>query len=222
MSVFKAGIACCLVLLPVCVGAQTFAPTESQKPTLHGKHRIEIGVGFLSEVSASNEVSLHGVTTQSNSDGVLGSLAYTHYPVRDFGIRVNVGVLDADAKVSVIGLETHVESASVVHVLLGVKYQPSRFTIGDALKPYASASIGPYIGSVSNVLAGMTTSTEAFTETTFGSRVGLGMDVFFARVLTLGVGAGYHFVSDFDRRIGSEDNYSGPEFSMSFGVAFGG
>ncbi len=82
--------------------------------------------------------------------------------------------------------------------------------------------MGPYFGSVSDVQAGQTTSTEAFTETTFGSRLGLGLDFFLGRLFTLGVGGGYHFVADFDRRVGPETDYSGPEFSLLFGIGLGG
>ena len=39
--------------------------------------------------------------------------------------------------------------------------------------------------------------------------------------LGLSLGAAYHLVSDFDKRIGSETNYSGPEFGLSLGFIFG-
>jgi hypothetical protein len=179
-------------------------------------------VGFLSEVSASTEVSAGGVTTKSDAGGVAGFLAYTYFLDRDFGISVSAGVLDADAKTSATGFETLVESASVTPLLFGVKYQPSQLTVGEVLRPYASASIGPYIGSASNVRTGATTATESISEAALGSRLGMGIDLFFGKLFTLGAGVGYHLVSDFDHRIGSEKNHSGPEFALSFGVAFGG
>ncbi len=49
-----------------------------------------------------------------------------------------------------------------------------------------------------------------------------GMDVFFGKIFSFGVGFGYHLVTDFEKRIGTETNYSTPEFSLAFGISFGG
>jgi len=68
----------------------------------------------------------------------------------------------------------------------------------------------------------MTTSTETVSETALGARLGLGMDFFLGKLFTFGVGLGYHWVSEFENPIGSEKDYSSPEFSLSFGIAFGG
>jgi outer membrane protein W len=216
---FKAGVVCLLVTFPISVGAQT---ATSPEKALRGKHRVELGIGLLSGVSSSTEVSAGGVTTRSDADGLVGSIAYTYYFSHDFGINVSVGLLGADATTSVSGSEVIVESASVVPLLFGVKYQPSKLTLGNVLRPYASASVGPYFGSASNVRAGAATSTESYSETALGSRLGIGMDLLLGKLLTIGVGIGYHVVSDFENRIGQEKNYSSPEFSLSFGVIFGG
>jgi hypothetical protein len=63
---------------------------------------------------------------------------------------------------------------------------------------------------------------ESYSETAIGSRLGIGLDLILAKRFTLGAGLGYHFVSDFEKRIGSEENHSSPEFSLSFGIVFGG
>lgn len=222
MSVFKTGLLFMLMALPSSAGAQAGITSDNWEHSLQGKHRIELSVGFLSEVSVATEVTSGGVTIKSEASGVAAWIAYTYYFGNDFGVFTRLGVLDADAKTTVTGSTTIVESASVAPLLFGVKYEPSSLSFNADLRPYASLSIGPYIGSASNVRTGATTSTQSFTETALGSRIAVGIDVFIGRFITLDVGAGYHLVSDFKNRIGSEKNYSSPEFFLSFGVIFGG
>jgi outer membrane protein W len=222
MSLFKPLIACVLIVLPVSASAQPATDAEKPKRSLRGKHRIELGIGLLTELRNATEITIAGVTTQSNASGALGFISYTYYFDNSFGFTIGAGVLDADATTSVSGTGAAVESASVVPLLFGVKFQPEKLAAGNALRPYASAAIGPYFGSASNVRAGVTTSTENVSEAVLGARLGIGVDFFLGRLFTFGVGIGYHFVSDFENRIGSESDYSSPEFSLSLGVAFGG
>lgn len=50
----------------------------------------------------------------------------------------------------------------------------------------------------------------------------MGVDVLLSKRFALGLGVGYRLVGDFDRCVGSRDNYSSPEASVSFEVLFGG
>jgi hypothetical protein len=95
------------------------------------------------------------------------------------------------------------------------------FAIGDALRPYVYASLGPYFGFASDVRTGVTAGTESYSGTALGSRVAAGMELSLSRRFTLGLAVGYRLVSDFERRIGAEENYSSPEFSLSLGVVIG-
>ena len=62
---------------------------------------------------------------------------------------------------------------------------------------------------------------ESVTEVALGLRVAAGVDWFASRSTVLGIELGYHFVSDFDERIGSSDDYSGLEVSVGLGFLFG-
>ncbi|KPJ64661.1 hypothetical protein AMJ44_12350 [candidate division WOR-1 bacterium DG_54_3] len=228
MSLFKAVLVISLMVFPISVMGQTLsAPEETESAdrpvsnSLRGKHGIELGVGLLSGVSATNEVSAGGVTTGSEANGLIGSIGYTYWVENDWGITFSVGVSDVDATVTASGLGTFVESATVVPVLFGVKYQPSGLIDSDVVRPYASASAGPYLGSSSEVRTGVTTVVEARSEAALGSRLAIGLDLSPIKWFKLGFAGGYHFVTDFENRIGSEKNYSSPEFSLSFGIVFG-
>jgi len=222
MNTTRMVLACLMLTIPFAGSARGEDASPKSTRTFLNKHRIDLNVSLLSEINATSEVTFAGTTTRGDANGVVGGVAYTYYASRDFGLGVSVGVMDADATTSVTGTGTSVEAASVVPLLFGVKYQPALFTVGEALRPYASISAGPYFGTASNVRSGLTTSTESLTETAIGARFAIGVDFLLGRFVALGVGGGYHLVSDFDNRIGSEKNYSSPEFALSLGFIFGG
>jgi len=228
MSIFRAVIAIILITFPVSVAAQTLTlaeKTETTSPSvsnsLRGKHGIELSIGLLSEISASSEVSAGNVTTKSEANGLMGSIAYNYWLENDLAINVLVGLLDVDATSTVDGSDTFVEFSSVSPMLFGVQFQPFGQAVSDVLRPYFSASVGPYFGHSSNVRTGVNTETESYTETALGSRFGAGADLSLSRLFTLGVGLGYHLVNDFNKRIGAKKNYSSPDFSLSLGIVFG-
>ncbi len=215
----KALIALVAAVLPISARAQTTDSSDSR--SLRGRHGIELSLGFLSEVSAANDVSVGGLTMTSEASGVVGSLAYNYWFADEWALSVSLGVASANASTSVTGSSASVESATVVPMLFGVKYKPIGLAIGDALRPYLYASLGPYFGFASDVRSGANTGVESYSETAVGSRAGLGMDLSLGRNFTLGAAAGFRLVSDFARRIGSETNYSSPEFALSVGVLIG-
>jgi hypothetical protein len=228
MSLFKAVVVIALVVFPISAMGQTLpTPQETESAdrpvsnSLRGKHCIEVTAGLLSEISATQEVTAGNVTTKSEANGFLGSVGYTYWVENDWGITVSAGASDVDATVSTSGSGTFVESATVIPVLFGVKYQPSGLIDSEVMRPYASVSAGPYVGSSSEVRTGVTTVVEARTEAALGSRLVVGVDLSVFKWFKLGFAGGYHFVTDFEKPIGSEKNYSSPEFSLSFGVVFG-
>ena len=86
MSTFKAAIVIPLLAGPFALPAQTIPQPDETAPlsqpaerSLRGKHHIELGVGFMTELSASNQVSIGGVTARSDATGLGRSLAYTHW-----------------------------------------------------------------------------------------------------------------------------------------------
>jgi outer membrane protein W len=228
MSLLRTIIVILIISIPISAMGETLAAnqekgftTHSSTASLKGKHGIELSLGLLSEISSTTEVSMGDVTTKSDANGFIGSFGYTYWLEDDWAIEISAGVLDADATVTTNNQGTFVESAVVIPILLGVKYQPYEIFHSDVVRPYVSASVGPYLGFASNVWTGTNTSVEARSETALGSRLAVGADIFLARWFKLGFGAGYRFITDFENRIGSEKNHSSPEFSASFGFVFG-
>ena len=228
MSMFKFVTVILLMIFPLSVAAQTLPVAEEKESTrqsvsnsLRGKHSIALGIGLLGKMTVTNEVSAGGVTNSVEERELLGSIAYTYWLENDLGFNFSLGVLGIDFNNSVKGSEVSTETATVVPLLFGVKYQPFRLTTSDVLRPYVLASVGPLFGSATINRVGVNIESESYSETALGSRLGVGMDLLLGKWFTLGVGAGYYLVTDFERPIGSEKNYSSPEFSLSFGMIFG-
>ena len=194
---------------------------RSSMNSIRGKHAIELSLGLLSEFRSTTFTSAGNTTTESEANGFIGSLAYTYWLEDYIGFHITSGSLDIDVTTTSDGSRTFTEAWTVVPVLFGVKIQPLQPPISGAMRPYISASAGPYIGFSTNARSGIYGRTESYSETVLGSRLGAGIDLSISRFFTIGMGAGYHFVEDFDRRIGTEKEYSGPDFTLSFGVVFG-
>ncbi|MGB2697509.1 MAG: outer membrane beta-barrel protein [Candidatus Zixiibacteriota bacterium] len=224
---FKVVTVILLMIFPLSVTAQTLPAAEKKEyasqsisNSLRGKHSIAVSAGILGGVTVENEVSAGGEITSVVGNEFLGSIAYTYWLENGLGVNFSIGLLSLDVTNSVQGSEVFTETATVVPLLFGVKYQPFRLTDTDVLRPYVAASVGPFFGTATISRAGVNTETEVYSETALGSRLGVGVDLLLSKWFTLGVGASYYLVSDFEKSIGSEKNYSGPEFSLSFGVVF--
>jgi hypothetical protein len=206
--------------LPITALAQN--GTEVNARSFRGAHQIEVSFGLLSDLRVTTEATFGNVATRTEATGLVGSLAYGYGFAEEWALTVSLGLANADASTSVDGGGAFVESAAVIPLLFGVKFRPQGLAIGDALRPHAYAAVGPYFGLASDVRAGWTTGAESYAETAFGSRLGVGLELWLGRKFTLGLAAGYRLVSDFGRRIGSDVNHSSPEFGLSLGIVLGG
>lgn len=145
------------------------------------------------------------------------ALTYTYRVAPDWSALISVGVLDAEASTSASGAGVETETAAVMPILFGAKYSPALSSRRSSVRPYLSGAAGPYLGFATNSRAGVGVSNETISEVAFGFRAMGGADWFLSAHVVLGVGVGYHFVTNFDESIGTEDNYSGPEFSVGIG-----
>ncbi len=219
MNTFKALIAIVALGLPTSGLAQTLAQPDPY--SRGGLHEIKLSIGLLSALNAGSDVSVGGVAVTSEVSGLIGSLAYSYWLADEWAVTLSVGIANADASTSASGSGATVESAAVIPMLSGVTYKPLGLAVADALRPYLSVSVGPYLGLATDVRAGVTTGTESYSEAAIGGRAALGIDLSLSRRFALGFSAGYHLVSDFARRIGSERNHSSPELSLSASLLIG-
>ncbi len=189
--------------------------------SLKGKHGLQVNLGVLGQASTTNQVTFSGIITESSATDFSGSVSYTYWFERDWAVHASVGFLDADVKTSVGGGRTLTESAAVVPILLGLRYYPSAVAPSSGMRPYLAGAVGPYVGWQSRDRVGLGITTEYRSETAVGAYAGAGIDWFVSHLFKIGLNGGYHFVTDFDRPIGAEENYSGAEFSLTVGFIFG-
>ncbi len=189
---------------------------------LKGRHGIWIRGGMLNRITVDNTVTNGSVSTEARDHGTVGSLCYAYWVDQEWSIGLSANFLDAGASTSVTVGQVTSEAATVTSVLFGAHYCPAALSIGRSVKPFASASVGPYMGSATNSHVGPTVvENTSVSDSAVGLQVEVGADVFFATRFTAGVALGYDFVSAFDRQIGSHTNYSGPEFSLGLGFLLG-
>ena len=192
----------------------------AQESSLRGRSCIEFQVGLWNESKAGNEIGLSGVTSGAKSSGFLGGLAYTYWLRERVALVVSTGIIagESTSTASLLG-RTEQRTSSVVPILIGMRYDLLEPEPGDHVRPYAAVAIGSFLGfESSNTLL----SQSAHSESAIGGRVGVGADLFAASWLKLGAGVGYNLMTDFRTPVGARSNYSGPDFSLGFGILFGG
>ena len=211
---------------PVVFGQSTLnqrlnSPESQAIYSLKGRHSVDLSMGLLSNFTSGTVVAGDEVDVRSSGNGFLGSVNYAYWLEDELAVNIHVGVQNTDARTSVSGFNVTTESVVVIPLLFGIKYQAFRITDSNVLRPYLSVAVGPYFGTASNVRSGTGVATETIFETAIGSRLALDIDWLLSKRFKLGIGMGYRLVSDFNRRIGSEKNYSSPEFSFCFGFIIG-
>jgi outer membrane protein W len=173
---------------------------------------IVLSVGFMGYKTSAVTVGVGGAGVSADFHGV-GWISYGYWFEPNWALLVESGLLSSRVRVSGSGVET----ASVFPLQFGLRYQPEDWALGGTVRPYVGASVGPYFGSQNT--AG--TFVEVATQTAIGARLGAGLDIIPSRKVTFGAVARYHAVTNFDRAIGSRDNYSGFEFSLRVGLLLG-
>jgi hypothetical protein len=191
--------------------AQT-APGTADRDVVHltGRHMIAVSVGVMDHMTSLVHVTAGGVSV--NSQGAFW-VGYGHWFEPDWALQVETGVVSSQVRVSGAGTET----AALFPLLIGLRYQPEEWALGEKVRPYLGGAAGPYFGF--QTVAGW--SVDVGGQTAIGARLGAGLDVIPARQISLGAVIRYHAVTDFDQVIGSRDNYSGFEFSLRLGILLG-
>jgi hypothetical protein len=199
-------------LVPASLGAQD----------LLGRSLLEVRLGVGVRAHSGVTTSGGGIETETEAAGVLGSIGYSRWLKEGLALTGRAGFLSAEAKTSAGTSGFESRSASVVLLFLGARYYFPESTFSSQWRPYASAEVGPVIGSQSEWRLGSGIAGESITRAALGVRVGTGVDIQLGRRAMLGVSAGYDLMTDFSDAIGGQKNHSGPDFGLSIGFLFGG
>ena len=187
----------------------------AQDFSLKGRSEIEFNLGLWGGAKVANTITTTSIRSEAKTSGLAGNLLYAYWLREHFSVTLSVGFLagEASSTVSTSGLNQH--ASSVVPVLIGMRFYLADPIPEDAVRPFLSAAVGPYIGSEATNTA---LSHEAHSESSIGGRVGAGIDFLLSRNFKLGASAGYNAMSGFETPVGARKNYSGGDFSL--GVAY--
>jgi len=184
---------------------------------MKGRSSLELQFGMWTGWNTSASVSGTGIRTDTKSSGPGGMVAYSQWLEENVAILLAVAGYSIDNSTVVGVTGTEVRSSSVGNLLLGVRFYVPDPSPAAAVRPFFTASVGPCFGheAKSTLL-----SAESHSESAFGGHVGIGADFLLGQRIKLGIGTGYHMMTDFAVPVGAKKNYSGADFMMGFGYLF--
>jgi hypothetical protein len=185
---------------------------------LYNRSTLVLNLGFTDQASTSSSVGPGIVETQTSGFG--GGIAFQRWFQPDLAATVYLGgtvveVIDFVGP-GLVATETAVTSP----VLFGVRYHQNQLQLGSSIYPFVALGVGPYFGVETISQTGVTVGTETTVEVAVGGHASAGVDWYFGRHFNLAVGFGYHAMTSYSQPIGTDDNHSGPEFSLSLGWVF--
>ena len=202
-----------LVLLFITIGSVSMA----QDISLKGRSAIELNLGLWGGAKSSNTVAATGIQSEAKTSGFAGGLGYSSWLREQLSLTVTVSLLTAQASSTISAFNVTQQASTVIPLLLGIRYYIPDPESGANVRPFLSAAVGTYFGSeAKNTLL----SQQANIETTFGGRLGVGIDFFLSNHFKLSVNVGYHLMADFETAIGARKNYNGADFSLGAGYIF--
>jgi outer membrane protein W len=201
---------------------------HSQTITLRGSSAIELDLGFWNNVNAGQQLNLTGVKQEARASGFVGGLTYCYWMRENMAITVAGSLLSSEASstVSVEGntiinpvISVGQNSNALFSFLVGMRYFIPGPEPEDMIRPYLAIGVGSFMGfEAGNSLLAQS----AHSESTFGGRVGVGLDAHLGQSVKLGVNAGYNAMSDFRSALGARTNFNGFDFSVGIAFLFGG
>jgi outer membrane protein W len=202
-----------LVLLFITIGSVSTAQDLSFK----GRSAIELSLGLWGGAKASNTAAATGFQSEAKTSGFAGGFGYSYWLREHLSLMVTVSLLTAQASSTISTSNVTQQASAVIPLLLGIRYYVPDPEPSANVRPFLSAAVGTYFGSeAKNTLL----SQQAHTETTFGGRLGVGIDFFLGNHFKLGANVGYHLMADFETAIGARKNYNGADFSLGAGYIF--
>ncbi len=190
--------------------------------SLEHRSGLEFRLGMRGDDGYHEETHIDGVVNTSGTDNLMFSMGFSHWVEHDVALTLTLSILagQSDNRTGRFGVIN--EDYAVVSFLLGGRYYFYKSNYDSPWFPYLAFGAGPVIGASDRNTVDDVVINESRTVTAYGAYFGGGMDVAFGRRILLGLNLGYHAMTDFARPIGGRENYSDPEFGLTFIFTFGG
>lgn len=189
----------------------------AQDFTLKDRSVLELNMGIWGQSKASSTINTLGTKSDAGTSAFVGGILYAYGVQEQLAVTLSVGLLSAQASSNVGVQGVNQQASAVMPFLIGVRFYVPAPEPDARVRPFLSVAAGSYIGMEGNSTL---LSQESQTESAFGGRVGLGIDIYVSRYFKLVANAGYNVMSDFSTPIGARTNYNGGEMSFGVGYAF--
>ena len=200
-----------------------FAQTDVVNyPSFTGKNSIDLHFGLFDN-SGQSAITISSTSVTTNStNGFMGSLSYQYWIKEYLSAKLSLGALLIETKTTTGIINVSTETATLMPILIGVNFYPLQISRENNVLPYVSLAAGPYIGTYTKNEVAITriVANETVVESTFGLRIGGGVDFLIGSIFKMGLGVAYHSVSDFKEPIGGDTNYDGTEYLITIGFVF--
>jgi hypothetical protein len=123
-----------------------------------------------------------------------GGMQYSYGMRENLAATLSARVLGGEANSTVTATSVDQHASSVIPILVGVRYYIAEPTPEDMVRLFLEASIGVFLGFEASNTA---LRQEARSESTFGSKLGAGIDFFLSNHFKMLATAGYYAMSDF-------------------------
>jgi outer membrane protein W len=193
---------------------------------LKGRSALGFNFGLFSGVSSSSQsdvnfnifgTGLTNSTMDAKTNGSIGGITFRNWVEEDLAVKLNVEYLSGQANVTVSPSDVIQRVSAVFPVLAGVDYYLLKPEPGSALRPFITGSLGLFLGTEAN---NSTLNISSHTETSFGVRLGAGIDFLLSNHFIFNVNAGYNVMTNFASQVGGRNNYNGADFSIGLDYLF--
>lgn len=151
------------------------------------------------------------------TNGFSINLLYGYSMRENLAVTLSAGFLGGETSSTATSAGSEQRASSVVPILVGIRYYIADPGAEDFVRLFLSTSVGSFLGfEASNTMLRQ----EARSESTFGGKVGVGIDFFLSNHVKLVAVAAYNAMLDFKTPIGARANYNGGDFSVGFGYVF--
>ena len=184
-----------------------------------GRHRVTL----LSSMWRTHDNGAM-ISTGGSALEVFAGWEYTKYMREDLAVTAAVEGFGVQSGAS-IG-SAGVSAGSVTGMMVPVMIHWNPFKVdhrSQVIKPYIAVGLGPVFGYSSGSFVGGdgTISAGNATRSTFGTRVGGGIDVHVARSVSVSLNASYNAMVNFSQPVGLHRNFNGAQIGLGVGWLFG-
>lgn len=179
--------------------------------------RINLNAGLMENMSANVTTTPGYTESKVDGSGGVGTMGFgTHINESLWGeLQIGYHSIDAGTQTTWFGEKNY--AVGFMPIMVGVRNY-FLYEYDSGFQPYISITAGPIIGLEAKQEAGLVTANETKKETTFGSKIGGGVDFLFTSRLGMELDGGYIFMNDFKEPLNGQNNYNG--WNASLGITF--